>query len=118
MAHLRKLPTYFIKGDDRRAVYYTVDARELLDAGYVEEVSDEPGDIVKNGKLPEKPVVAGGDGFEDLSDELDIPVFDASLEDLTKAELLEWAADQGHDLKNNLSKAEILKLCKEIEETL
>ena len=37
MAHLKKLPTYFVKGDKRRAAYYTIQARELRDAGYVEE---------------------------------------------------------------------------------
>jgi hypothetical protein len=35
---------------------------------------------------------------------------------MTKAELLGYAAEHGHDLKNNLPKAEIFKICKEIEE--
>ena len=33
MAHLKKLPTYFVKGDERRAAYYTIQARELRAAG-------------------------------------------------------------------------------------
>ena len=38
MAHLKKLPTYFVKdGERRRAAYYTIQARELIKAGYVEE---------------------------------------------------------------------------------
>ena len=37
MAHLKKLPTYFVKGDERRAAYYTINARELMAAGFVEE---------------------------------------------------------------------------------
>ena len=38
MAHLKKLPTYFVKeGERRRAAYYTIQARELREAGYVEE---------------------------------------------------------------------------------
>ena len=38
MAHLKKLPTWFIKeGERRRAAYYTVQARELRSLGYVEE---------------------------------------------------------------------------------
>ena len=37
MAHLKKLPTYFVKGDKRRAAYYTIQARELRAKGYVEE---------------------------------------------------------------------------------
>lgn len=119
MAHLSKLPTYFVKGNDRLAVYYTVDARELIEAGYVEEVSDAPSEIQNNGKLPEKPVIAGGDGFEDLNEPVgEFEAIQVELEDLTKAELLDWALDQGYDLKNNLSKAEILKKCQEIEEQI
>lgn len=113
MAHLDKLPTYFVKGDDRKAAYYTVDARELLEAGYVEEGAEVDARPSVTGPLPEKPVVAGGDGFD-----FEPEVLDVSLDELTKAELLDWALDLGHDLKNNLSKAEILKQCKEIEEQL
>ena len=40
------------------------------------------------------------------------------LDGMTKAELLDWAMDQGHDLKNALPKAQILLLCKEIELSL
>jgi len=110
MAHLSKLPTYFVKGDDRRAAYYTVTARELLDAGYVEEgpkaIAAPPAP-----KVPEQPVVAGGDAFEDLMDD----EIKTELDSMTKAELLEWAEDLGYDLKNSLPKAEILAMCKHIE---
>lgn len=113
MAHLKKLPTYFVKGSDRRAAYFTVTARELKEAGYVEE-----GAVAQVAppapKVPEQPVVAGGDAYEDLmADELK-----ESLEEMTKAELLEWAYEKGHDLKNALPKAEILAKCKEIEGSL
>ena len=37
MAHLKKLPTYFVKGDERRAAYYTIQAKEFRAAGFVEE---------------------------------------------------------------------------------
>ena len=114
MAHLRKLPTYFVKGDDRRAAYYTVQAAELREAGYVEEGTEKARARVIDFKLPEQPVEAGADAFEDLMDDEQKD----NLDEMTKAELLEWAYEQGHDLKNALPKAEILKQCKEIEEAL
>lgn len=110
MAHLSKLPTYFVKGNDRRAAFYTVTARELLDAGYIEE-GPKAEKAPEAPKVPEQPVVAGGDAFEDLmDDELKI-----ELDSMTKAELLEWAMEEGFDLKNALPKAEILAICKKIE---
>ena len=113
MAHLKKLPTYFVKDGVRRAAYYTIQAREFRAAGFVEEGAPAESAPVAP-KVPEQPVVAGGDGFEDLmADEIQ-----EDLDSMTKAELLEWAYEQGHDLKNALPKAEILKACKEIEEKL
>ena len=41
-----------------------------------------------------------------------------SLEEMTKAELLDWAMDHGHDLPNNDKKAEIFAACKKIEAKL
>jgi hypothetical protein len=113
MAHLEKLPTYFIKDGVRRAAYYTIQASELKDAGFVEESSvAKPAPPAP--KVPEQPVVAGGDAFEYLmTDE-----YVENLDSMTKAELLEWAYDHGHDLKNALPKAEILQACKKIEEGL
>ena len=37
MPHLDKLPTWFVKGDERRAAYYTIQARELRARGFEEE---------------------------------------------------------------------------------
>ena len=113
MAHLKKLPTYFVKDGVRLAAYYTIQAREFRAAGFVEEGAPAEAAPVAP-KVPEQPVVAGGDGFEDLmADEIQ-----EALDAMTKAELLEWAYEQGHDLKNALPKAEILKACKEIEAAL
>ena len=41
-----------------------------------------------------------------------------TLEEMTKAELLDWALEHGHDLKNALPKSEIFAACKEIEVSL
>jgi hypothetical protein len=121
MAHLRKLPTYFVKGDERRAAYYTINARELKAAGFVEEgtTPDKPIEAHKPAeRQPEIVVEAGADAF-DSTDSVTEPMADKdALEEMTKAELLDWAMDHGHDLKNALSKAEIFKLCKEIEGSL
>lgn len=113
MAHLSKLPTYFVKGDQRRAAYYTVTARELLEDGYVEELEDA-GDAQPKapGKLPEKPVVAGGDGFEDLQATAEYEE-EVELEYFTKAELVEYATSIGLEFKSNISKADLLALCQE-----
>ena len=64
MAHLKKLPTWFIKeGERRRAAYYTIQARELRAAGYVEEgekaVAAKPAE-----RQPEIVVEAGAEPFD------------------------------------------------------
>ena len=114
MAHLKKLPTYFVKGDERRAAYYTIQARELRAAGFIEE--GEKAEVRKPAeKQPEIVVEAGSEPF-DSTESLTEPVAEENdLDGMTKAELLDWAMDQGHDLKNALPKAEILAACKEIE---
>jgi len=115
MAHLKKLPTYFVKDGERRAAYYTIQARELRDAGYTEEgekaVAYKPAE-----RLPEIVNEAGAEPF-DSTESLTEPMAE-TLEKMTKAELLDWALDRGHDLPNNDKKADILAQCKEIETSL
>lgn len=115
MAHLKKLPTYFVKGDKRRAAYYTIQARELRAAGYVEEgekaVAAKPIE-----RQPEIVVEVGAEPY-DSTESLTEPIAE-TLEEMTKAELLDWALEHGHDLPNNDKKAEIFAACKEIEATL
>lgn len=115
MAHLKKLPTWFVKGDERRAAYYTVQARELRLQGFTEE--GEKAAIAKPiERQPEILVEAGGTAY-DSTDSVQEPQSDGeTLEEMTKAELLDWALDKGHDLKNALPKAEIFAKCKEIEQ--
>ena len=114
MAHLKKLPTYFVKDGDRRAAYYTIQARELRAAGYTEEdAKAEPHKPAP--RLPEIVVEAGAEPF-DSTESLTEPLADEeALDEMTKAELLDWAMDRGHDLPNNDKKAEILAACKAIE---
>lgn len=117
MAHLKKLPTWFVKDGERRSAFFTIQARQLKEAGWVEEgAKAEKREPIE--KQPEIVVEAGTTAY-DSTDALQEPqAEEGDLDGMTKAELLDWALDQGHDLKNSLPKAEILKACKEIEETL
>ena len=113
--HLRKLPTWFVKGDSRRSAYYTVQASELRAAGYTEEGEA----AVARPAIEKQPeiVVEAGTTAYDSTDALQEPLAEeGDLDGMTKAELLDYAMDRGHDLKNAAPKAEILKLCKEIKE--
>ena len=110
--HLRKLPTWFVKGDSRRAAYYTIQARELRAAGYVEEGEK----AVAAKPVERQPEIVNEVGAEpyDSTESLTEPIAE-TLEEMTKAELLDWALERGHDLPNNDLKAEIFAACKEIE---
>ena len=114
--HLRKLPTWFTKGADRRAAYYTIRARELRAAGYVEE-GEKAEARPPIEKQPEIVVEVGTIAY-DSTEALQEPLSEeGDLDGMTKAELLDYAMDKGHDLKNALPKAEILELCKGIQES-
>jgi len=114
MAHLKKLPTYFVKGDKRRAAYYTIQARELRDRGYVEE--GEKAQAAKPiERLPEIVNEVGAEPF-DSTESLTEPLADnEDLDSMTKAELLDYAMDRGVDLPNNDLKSQILSACKELQ---
>ena len=114
MAHLNKRPTFFVKGDKRRTAYYTIQARELLEAGYVEE-GDKAIAAKPIERLPEIVNEAGAEPFDSTESLTEPMAEDEDLDSMTKAELLDWALEQGHDLPNNDLKAEILSACKEIQ---
>jgi hypothetical protein len=117
--HLKDCPTYFTKDGKRKAVYHTVVARELTEAGWVAE--EPPVTLVeklkglrrlteeKAPKEPapvstEEPVVQPAPIEEGTS---------ASLDNMTRAELIEFAGVNGVEIKSNALKAEILEACKE-----
>lgn len=112
MAHLKRLPTYFVKDGDRRAAYFTIQARELRAKGYVEEGEKAVAKPATK-PLPEIVPEVAAEPF-DSTESLTEPVGE-TLEEMTKAELLEWALEKGHDLRNNDPKAEIFAKCKEIQ---
>lgn len=115
MAHLDKLPTYFVKDNDRRAAYYTVTASELREAGYVEEEGES---LVtkKPDKQPEIVVEAGQDAFDEDSFKLDQEYeAEVSLNTFTKQELVDFAAGYGVELDITKRKIELLNKCNEIQ---
>ena len=109
MARFDELQCY-TRGEQRRCTPYSAIASWLEDTGWVLEGEKAP--VSKPEPLPEIPVEAGVDAFdvEPVEEEVE-----ESLEEMTKAELLEWAMDRGHDLPNNDKKAAILEACKEIK---
>lgn len=115
MPYLDKLPTWFVKGCERRAVYYTIQARELRAAGWAEE-GEKAAPAPQPKRQPEIVPEVGAEPF-DSTESLTEPLGE-SLEEMTKAELLDWALDHGVDLPNNDRKAEIFAACKEIEASL
>ena len=115
MPHLDKLPTWFVKGDERKAAYYTIQAREWRAEGFVEEGEK----AVAAKPMERQPEIVNEVGAEpyDSTESLTEPLAEEDdLDKMTKAELLDWAMDRGHDLPNNDRKAEILAACKEIKE--
>lgn len=114
MPHLEKLPTWFVKGDKRVAAYYTIQARELKEAGYVEEgekaVAAKPME-----RQPEIVVEAGAEPFDSTESLTEPTAEEEDLDSMTKAELLDYAMDHGADLHSHKPKAEILAACKEIQ---
>lgn len=117
MPHLDKLPTWFVKGDERRAAYWTVQARELRAQGFIEE--GKKAQVRKPIERQPEIIVEAGTTAYDSTDALqESQAEENDLDGMTKAELLDWAMDHGHDLKNALPKAEIFAKCKEIEAAL
>lgn len=116
MAMLEGWPVTFVGPDGREvAINHTGKAAELIRLGFVRKdgakeaaKAEEPEE-----KLPEIAVEAGVDAF---SPEAEIIEEEESLDDMTKAELLEYAAEHGLELKSSLPKADVLRACKEIEE--
>lgn len=51
--HLAKLPTIFVKGGEERKVYFTIQAKELIAAGWVEK--DEENTVKQEPPVEEAP---------------------------------------------------------------
>jgi len=112
MAHLRKRPTYFVKDGVRREAFFTIQARELREQGFVEEGAELPKPPKVEKKLPEVAVEVGGDAFDF---ETAVEVVGETLDDMTKIELIEYAEEHGLEFKPNQPKFEILEICKDYQ---
>lgn len=118
MAHLSRLPTWFVKGKERRAAYFTIQAREFLEMGFKEESEEKKAEVRKPIERQPEILVEAGTTAYDSTDATQEPLAeDGDLDTMTKAELIAWAADQGEDLNSLLLKAEILKRCKKIQDS-
>lgn len=113
---------WMTKDGRRERVCWSIDKKQRKDDGWVVEGEEKPVAKPEPQKLPEIAVEVGMDAYESDSlsynviEEEDAPeAAEKDLGEMTKAELLDWAMDRGHDLPNNDRKAEILEACKEIE---
>ena len=55
--HLPKLPTIYTKNGEERKAYFTVQARELVEMGWVEKGTEQPKPTVKKTAKKAAPVV-------------------------------------------------------------
>lgn len=107
--HLRDFPhTYTKAGEAPRQVYYTVEARELREDGWVrdEKAAPEPDPVEDEVQAP------GGEDEDEDEDTSEPIVGDIDFEAMTKRQLLEYAKDRGVDLPDNALKAELIESCK------
>lgn len=107
--HLKKLPTYFVKGDQRKAVYHTVLARELHAAGW----APEAGEQVAEPKTVSPATVAVQEAPTQAEPVAEVKKEEVNLDEMTRAELITFAEENDIEFKSYASKAEILEACKE-----
>lgn len=111
--HLKGFPRYYVKGDKRKAVYYTADARELTALGWV----DEEVAAKKAAEPVEEPKAEVADATEPKAweepAEVTLPTT-KPLEAMTKAELVDYAASKGLLIDGTALKADIVAACRDL----
>jgi hypothetical protein len=114
--YLPESPVYFVKGNKRKAVYHTVVARELESFGWVEEgVTPDAANTAP--VVNEVTAETGGESTDESESEAEpepitlIQGFD--LDSMTKVQLVQFAEEFNIEFKSNISKAELLNLCKQ-----
>jgi hypothetical protein len=107
--HLKNRPTYFVKNGIRKPVYYSVDARQLIENGWAVEGSVAEAAPVK---IAESPVAIADPKPADIKPEAE-PEAEPDLDSMTRAELVQFAEANDVEFKSYASKAEILEACKE-----
>jgi hypothetical protein len=118
--HLKNRPVYFVKDGNRRAVYYSVDARELAEGGWEIEQSIPTPTAPPEVKLAQLKSDQGPTGVSGIPGPTGImveePVIEPTepdLDGMTRAELIEFAEANDIEFKSNAPKADILEACKE-----
>ena len=106
-------PVVVVKDGQKKEIAWSVILREHLDAGWVIE-GEEPKEPVP-APIAEVPVQAGYEAGYGNEPEPVEEVEEEDLNDCTKVELLAWALERGHDLRNNAPKGEILEQCLKIQ---
>lgn len=106
--HVQGYPHFYVKGDRRRAVYFTAEARDLVAQGWKREQAKQP-ELVAAPVAPAPEVKAGPVDEPEVETD-STPAFEL----MTRPELLEYAASKGVDLPNNALKADLIKACQEI----
>lgn len=111
--HLKNRPTYFVKNGIRKPVYYSVDARQLIENGWVEEGTSVAPEPIKVTGVPipiTSPEPAKVEVEAETAPESEA---EADLDAMTRAELVQFAEANGIEFKSYASKSEILEACKE-----
>lgn len=114
--HLRNYPQYYVKDGERREVFYTSDARDLVSMGWEPERQvkskdkKEPKQEAEASK-PEKIEVDVINEEIPEQDRAELPDFDF----MTKSELLKYAMNRGVDLPSNMLKSDIVEACRKIK---
>jgi hypothetical protein len=103
--HLKERPTYFVKNGVRKPVYYSVDARQLIENGWEEEGKSKP-----KAKQPEPVIEEKVEllPYEPAKEEIQ----ETSLDEMTKAELVEYAEENEIEIDPYSLKSVILEACK------
>jgi hypothetical protein len=110
--YLDKLPTYFIKGERRKAVYHTVLARELTEAGWQIEGSAQ---VESAAPQLEYVTIEIDDSEPEAAVEAEEePEPSIDFDSMTKAELSKFAEDNGVEIKTYMNKSDLVNLCLEI----
>jgi hypothetical protein len=116
--HLPGYPHYYVKGDQRRAVYYTADARELLQAGWlpeekaVESEPFEPEELDIEEEIEDQNEASISTSFSLTAEDTEEEPVD--FESMTKVELMEYAVKHGSKLQPAMSKAEMVEACEKL----
>ena len=103
--YLRKAPVVFVKDGERRTVYHSVTADELLAEGWTVEGAEEAPVKEEEPTAQEEPVAQEEEVVAEQKEE--------KLEEMTKSQLLEWAAVNHVNVTPYASKAEMLATCRE-----